>query len=1072
MQMPRFFLPLLGLTVALLGAACSPNAKRDRALAAADKYYTAGDYDRAEVEYLNVLKSAPTNPQAIARLALIYSDQGRVGAAITYLRKGNELLPEDLDLRVKLAQLDIATGNPKEARAQANYILEHRPGDANAPMILTATATSAAEGEEIAAQLKKLPAPAATSAPVLTALGMLEARRGQTKAAEELCRQALQVDPGYAEAYVLIATIQLSRKEEAAGIESFKRSAELSPPRSPRRLQYAQFLLRSGKLEEGKQAIEEITRKTPDYLPAWIALAESALMERKYEECETLLDRALARDAHSLEALLIRGRLRLAQGRPADALSEMEKLSTTYPMLPPVLFELARAQAASGDIGSAITNLNQVMARAPGHFEAAQTLAALNLRKGDLSAALVVLRRLVQQRPDLLAPRLMMAEALSGQGNADEAVAIYGQVEKDFPQNPEAPLLRGLVLVRQKKFPAAREAFERSHSLVPDAPLPLEQLVNLDVTEGKSTAALERVKAEIARNPKNEGVGQLLLAKIYLANKDYPAAEIVLKKALELMPDNQTASMLLAGLYNRTNQLPKALEQLEQTVARNPKDASALLLIGVLRDQQKDFPGARDAYQKAIAVNPRSATALNNLAYLLSEKFGQLDQALEYAENARKLEPQSGDTADTLGWILYQKKQYPRALSLMQQAAEQRPGSAEIQLHLGMTHYVMGEEQPARIALERALQIDSNFTGAAQARQALDVLQIDPAKADAGTKSRLGQIIGQRTDDPVALLRLAAIEQREGRLDEAAKSLEAALQINNRNVSVLLALARLEATRKDPARALELAKAARKLAPSDGEIAQTLGRLAYELGDYAWAASLLQEAARRDDPSPELLFDLGLTSYSVGRVSDAEAALRQSIEKPGISLQAAEARRLLDFIAWAKTPSDAAKQSARAATELQRDPADVPALMVAARAAESRGDAPAARAAYDKALARFPDFTPAKARLAVLGAASSTFDQRSYDLALHARTAYPTDPEIARALGILTYRKADYTRAIALLKEAANARNDDAEIQYYLGLAQIQVKDVAGEQSLRKSIELGLSPNLAAEARKVLDQKK
>src|SRR6188768_3666371 len=125
-------LPLLFVWV----TGCSKTAKRDSLLAAANTHYLAGNYNEAEVEYLNALKAEPLNPTAVSRLGLIYTNQGKITSAIPYLRKAIELNPEDLDVRIKLAQFDIASGNRKEARVKATYVLERRPNDPDAPQLL------------------------------------------------------------------------------------------------------------------------------------------------------------------------------------------------------------------------------------------------------------------------------------------------------------------------------------------------------------------------------------------------------------------------------------------------------------------------------------------------------------------------------------------------------------------------------------------------------------------------------------------------------------------------------------------------------------------------------------------------------------------------------------------------------------------------------------------------------------------------------------------------------------------------------------------------------------------------
>ena len=1056
-------------TVILLGTGCSPEAKKAGHLKSADRFFESGEFDQAEIEYINVLKLEEGNAHATGRLALIYTDQGRLSQAVAYLRKGRQLDPENLDLRVKMGQLALATGNLKEARDEANYLLDRRPQDPEAPQLLVGTITKSDEIDAVRSRLQGLPPPAPNGAPVLVALGLLEFRQQHFKEAEADLKLALAADPKFAAAYSALGALSLARKDSASAEQAFRQAAELSSLRSPRRLQFAQYKMQAGDLPAAKRLLEEITLKAPDYLPAWTALAEIALVEKKFAESASYANKALARDPANLQGLIINGRSKLAQGEYDQAIAAFEKLADTYPKLPTVYYELGRSYAGAGEMSKAIDRLNQASNLAPGYTDAVLLLSGLNIRKGELGTAVVLLRKLVQQRPDLPAARLLLADAYRAQGNLDESLAVYQQVEEQFPQNRQTPYLRGMVLLQQNKQAEARIAFERAHELAPDSPIALEQLINLELRERKYQPARDRLQAELDKNPKLAGNCQLLFAKIFLAQDDKPQAEAALKKAIELMPDSSTSYFLLAGIYTATSQQQKALTSLEQALVRNPKDTTALMLSGVIHDQQKEYPAAQEAYEKILAINPRFSGALNNLAYLYAERLNQLDKAYTLAQRAREQQPTEPHVADTLGWILYAKHQYARALSLLEESAEKLPALPEVQFHLGMTHYMMGEEEPARLALHRALQAGSDFNGLAEARKSLAVLETDVAQAGADTRTLLEKIVEERKNDPVALSRLAGIYERDGNLDKAIGSLESALQANPGNVSVLLSLARLHATRKDAAKALDLAKAARKLAPDDPTVARTLGRLAYQMGDFNWATSLLQEAARKQTDSADLFFDLAEASYSIGRVSDAEAALNSALQVGGLFLRAEEARRFLGLIAAAANPGEAVKQADQVEQLLQSDPAYVPALMVSGLISEQRIDLATAQQTYEKILSRFPEFTPAKLRLGVLGAARPEFDQRTYDLALQARTAYPTNPELTKALGILTYRKGDFTRATALLKESSVARDTDAELWYYLGMAQVQAKDPArGQQSLRKALEAGLRPDLATEARKTL----
>ncbi|HET7537322.1 MAG TPA: tetratricopeptide repeat protein, partial [Candidatus Didemnitutus sp.] len=197
--------------LALLGTGCSPEAKKARHLEQAERAYAAGDYDRAEIEYLNVLNVDAQNPAAIARLGSIYFEEGRIGRALPFLQKARELTPNDPAVRAKTGLLSLATGNFAEARKEATFILEKNPADAEAPIMLAEASFKPEEIQAARQQLEKLPT--AESAPVLIGLGTLEMRQQHVDAAEALFKRAVAQDPQFAAAYAALGSLYRLKRD-------------------------------------------------------------------------------------------------------------------------------------------------------------------------------------------------------------------------------------------------------------------------------------------------------------------------------------------------------------------------------------------------------------------------------------------------------------------------------------------------------------------------------------------------------------------------------------------------------------------------------------------------------------------------------------------------------------------------------------------------------------------------------------------------------------------------------------------------------------------------------------------
>jgi tetratricopeptide (TPR) repeat protein len=738
--------------------------------------------------------------------------------------------------------------------------------------------------------------------------------------------------------------------------------------------------------------------------------------------------------------------------------------------VPAAFYQLAVAQFVSGLPAKAVSSLNQAVSLDPDYAEAVLMLAELNIRRGDSDVAISSLSRLLAKRPDLAQAYYVLADAHRVKGTAEQAIPQYRRIEQLSPKDSRAPFMLGLTFLQLSKTNDARQAFERAVQIAPDFLGAVTQLAELDLDAGRSQASLDRVRRYVAAHT-NDAAAYSLLAQVHLARQEEALAEEALRRTIELNPDFAGGYVGLAKIMAAGGRQPQAIERLEALLARNPKDLGALMMLGTLHEKLGNTAKARDSYEQLLRVNPRFGPALNNAANLYSQRLGDPAKGRELARRARELSPSDPYTADTLGWILFRNGEFASALALLQESAQKLPAESEVQFHLGMVHYMIGNETPARRSLERALQAKGKeFEGKPEAQTRLAMLNLDPAKADAQAAAILKKRLEERPDDPVALVRMVAVLVRHGRPDEAIGICEQALKTNAGSVPATLQLARLYVeSKRNPERALVYARDARKLAPEDPEVAYAMGKVAYQCRDIAWAYGVLLDAARARPDQGDVLFTTAMAAYGVGRVTEAESLVQRALQQAGGFAQSNQARRFLTMTALWREPAKIGPASAQIGEELRADPNFVPTLMVVGMAHERARNAEEARKAYERALSVFPTFTPAMKELARLLVDSTGDTRRAFELALKAREAFPEDSEVARTFGIAAYRQGDFAAAAGALKDASRQRQNDAHLFFHLGMAQARLKQPAeGKRALSRALELDPNASFTAEARKAL----
>jgi len=447
------YLPVLLVAslIAAGGFGCSREAKKNRHLQRANRYFQAEEYEKAEIEYMNVLRLDPQNPVAVPRLGLVCFEQGRLVASYAFLRRAEQLQPENLDVRLKLGLTYFNLMGLKEARDEAIYILQKQPANEEALLLLVETSTTTKDLEDTGQRLQQLAPQVGKTAGFVLASGFLHLRRQDLTNAEGEIQQAISLNPKSSAAYQVLGSLYLMRNDAKQAEQAFKTGADLAPNRSARRLRYADFKVQQGELEAAKQALEEITRKAPDYVPAWTRLAEIAFAQRKYDDCDKLIKRVFARDALNYDAFLLSGRVRLVKGEAAKAVTEFERMNAVYSRSPQVKYQLAVAHLLNKDLSKAAASLKEAIALDPNNGEAVLLLAQVNLRRGEVNSVIDSLTRLTQQQPQLAQAHLLLADAHRMRGSFDEALAAYRRLAELYPKNPQAPFYMGLVYLQQNK---------------------------------------------------------------------------------------------------------------------------------------------------------------------------------------------------------------------------------------------------------------------------------------------------------------------------------------------------------------------------------------------------------------------------------------------------------------------------------------------------------------------------------------------------------------------------------------------------------------------------------------------
>ena len=1062
---------LAGGVAALASLGCSPEAKGAKHIERGNRYYQAEEFNKAEIEYLNAFRLDQQNPLANRQLGLTYYWQGVWRKAAFFLQRSAIKDTNNFDLRLKYGLTCLQLRNMREAREQGKYLLSRQSTNEESFLMLT-IALPTNEMASVRQQMQNLRPQAEKSAGFQIGWAILSIHQKDYPAAETTLRQAVAANPKSSLAYSILGRLNEALTNMPAADQALKMAADLAPARSTYKLDYAQFRLQLDDTNGANQIVDSVLAKAPDYLPAQLLKAELCISRKDFKEAESLLAKAVAKDPYNFQTLMLKASLLMSEGEPGRALVEFERLAAVYTNAPQIHYNLALAYLLNTNHVKAMASLGTAVKIAPDFAPAVLLLAQMDISRGsesDLNQAITLLRGLISKYDRLPRAYMLLAQAYLVGGHADGAAEIYRWLSSNEPNNTSHRLTLGRILRGQKKPAEARQVLEAARQKAPDNLPVLAALLELDLDEKNYAAAEARVKSAIEKQPQSAELYSLA-GQVYRAQDKIAPSEAALQKALAIDPNSRAVSMELANLYAASGRGKEALGRFQSQAEKNPKDINAWLGIAAVQTRLKDYQAAKAAYEKVLAISPDSVTALNNLAELYTDNLSQLDKALELAQKARQLAPKNIAVTDTFGWVLYQQGEYAKALSLFYENSLQPNPAPEMYYHLGLAYYATGKDSQAKAALRQALLEIRNVELKDNITRLLSILAVDPRTADVKAVAMLEQRIEQQPADFFALVRLAAIRERDRDFDKALSLYDRALKVNPQDAGTLFALAQIYvAKNNDVKKAYPMVKNAHDLAPEDALVTALLGRLSLEMGEHKAALGYLQEASGKLPPQADLRYDLALARYYNGQIAEADAAMKSALQVNPTFARAEAAKQFVALNALYTDPPRARLMNAQIQAALKSDPNYLPALMAAGVVHEMETRTSEARLTYEKALAVAPLFAPAARQLCLLYTELAADDKRAYEMALKAREANPQDVPVARALGILSCRRGEFTRAVPLLTECVRTLTQDPELCYYLGLAQCKLKaSKEGAVMLRKALSLGLKPPLANEANRML----
>lgn len=717
----------------------------------ADLLHATKQRQPAVQAYGQVLQKEPKNERALRARAQVYLELGDLDKAEGDLKALLQQQPKDIYGRYLRAYVDFKRAKAQQANDSLQEVLQQAPNFL--PGHLLAGATNIQLGKRDAARnhLDKVLAAAPQHPLARKLMAATAADMGDLSKARELIASFGEAEEdSFSHAIKGVIALRQGDYSEA------RKNLEQVTGAAASNVQYLTDLAAS-RLGSGdeKGAIAALTKASEldvDNTQPDVLLVMTHLREKQYDQAMQVVNRLEKQRPKDPLVHNLRGAIHVAQNDITIARAAFSKALELKPDYFPAASNLALMDVKDNAVAAARGRFQKLLQHNPKEYRAWMALAAFDLQARDENAYLKDLESAKKADEKAPQPRVQLIRywlgkkdpakalvearsALDATGRAEfneligiaqaalgdhpNAVATFGKWAETHPQNPLAHFRLAQEQAAMQDMAAALKTLDKALALRSDF---VEAAVLKSVLLGQSGKLQEGIKIARdlqTRQPK-QAAGFLAEADLLMQGKQYSEAARLYARGAQLA-GNGTPLVLASRVLSQAGQAAEGEKLLSDWLQSNPKDVVVRHQLAQMQLNSKRLPQAAENYRILTRANPRDLVAYNNLAWILGE-LGDKD-ALTVAEQAYKLEPNSANTMDTLGWILVNTGQAGRGLDLIRQAVAKAPNALEIRWHLVGALAKSGDRQQARQELERLMDTGFVIPKDEKSRQLLDALR-------------------------------------------------------------------------------------------------------------------------------------------------------------------------------------------------------------------------------------------------------------------------------------------------------------------------------------------------------------
>lgn len=678
-----------------------------------------------------VVRIKPSNVASHYTLVSMLLQLNRQDEALARLEAMKKVAPKDPGTIYLQAYVDFRNNRFVEARDGALLALKSSPEFLPAHLLAGTVLVRLNDQVQAQTHLAKVLSRAPGQTMARTMLVASHLALGESQRALEVLQPMLDQPINDARLLGIAGQVFLANGEYDKAEAYFERSAKAAPEDPRARMQVGVAKMAGGDVEGAFDELEAASEMDDKGIRADLALVSGHMRRGELDQAAKALSEAERKQPDNPLVHNLRGELMRAKKDPAAARAAFEKALSLKADYLAAAVNLSRMDIADKRVDAGLARLKAITERDPKNVEAHLAYAQLQLNtRAEPAAVLATLERAEKAAPSALVPKLAIVQHHLRVRDTKAALAVAQQAVAANPNDPRA----------------------------------LETVARAQLAAGDTQQAISSLNKLVTVMPRSTGP-LVMLSDVHRSNKDLPAAEQALRKALGLRADAVDVQARLAAVLLERGDRDGALQVAKSVQKQQPNAAAGYVLEGDIQAAGGKWTEAAAGYRRALdKVKDAQNVIRLHAALLRGDRKADADKlAADWLREQQKDIAVRGYLAErALG-----EKRFGEAVQMFRTMNELSPGNALVLNNLAWAEHQLKDPKSLQHA-EAALAVAADNPAILDT---LGMIQVDNGQVDKGL-ANLVRATSLAPDSQPLRLNLAKAYAKAGKAAEARKELE------------------------------------------------------------------------------------------------------------------------------------------------------------------------------------------------------------------------------------------------------------------------------------------------------------